>query len=159
MMKVRLLPNFGIKPKAKYGIKCYCFAAMGMLGSMLYTVAALAGDDPNGSPEGSIGEMAGFLTGSFGSFVSLIIAICYVAGIGMTASGVFKFKQHKDNPTQVPLGGPIVMLFIGASLIWIPAIIKATGGTIGASAEDVGGALGSDPFDTEKNDTKISNFS
>ena len=35
-------------------------------------------------------------------------------------TAIFKFKQHKDNPTQVPVGTPVAMLAISAALVFLP---------------------------------------
>jgi len=46
------------------------------------------------------------------------------------AGAIAKFKQHKDNPTQIPIGTPIALLFIGAALLFLPTILQIAGGTI-----------------------------
>jgi intracellular multiplication protein IcmD len=37
-----------------------------------------------------------------------------------------KFKQHKDNPTQTPIGTPIALVFIAAALLFLPSILGVT---------------------------------
>ena len=67
-------------------------------------------------------------------------ATSYLAGFGFAIAGVFKFKQHKDNPQQAPLGTCIAMLLVGISLIFLPSIITVGGGTLGTSNQgNVGG--------------------
>ena len=58
-----------------------------------------------------------------------MMGISYVAGIGFFIGAIFKFKQHKDNPTQIPMGTPIALLMIAMSLLFMPYLIKASGGT------------------------------
>lgn len=41
-----------------------------------------------------------------------------------------KFKQHKDNPTQITIGTPIALTFVAASLLFLPSILSVTGGTM-----------------------------
>jgi intracellular multiplication protein IcmD len=94
----------------------------------------------------TLGDMADNLTKVFPSFVKLVVAISYIAGIGFAAAGIMKFKQHKDNPTQVPLGGPIAMIFIAAALIYLPTIIQSTGATVFGGDGKTGSAVGVDPF-------------
>lgn len=36
---------------------------------------------------------------------------------------VYNFKQHKDNPTQLPIGTPIALVAIAAALLFLPSII------------------------------------
>lgn len=90
----------------------------------------------------NLGEMAKEVTGSFQSFGELMIAIAYLGGFGFMIFGVFKFKQHKDNPTQVPLGTPITMVALGAILVFLPAFVKPAGKTLGVAEESAGGFTG-----------------
>lgn len=92
--------------------------------------AGSTGGGSSGPPEGSIGTLADTIIQSLQSVQDMLIAVCYIAGVGFAGAGIFKFKQHKDNPTQVTLGGPIAMIFIAAALIYLPSVIVATGTTI-----------------------------
>ena len=67
------------------------------------------------------------ITSQFSAIIKLMFAVAYVAGFGFVAAAIFKFKQHKDNPTQIPMGTPIAMLLIGIALIFLPNIIKPAG--------------------------------
>ena len=59
-----------------------------------------------------------------------MITVSFIAGIGFAMASVFKFKQHKDNPTQVPIGTPFAMFAIGIVLIFLPAIFTPAGSSI-----------------------------
>ena len=89
----------------------------------------------NAAPAGSIGELASNVTGSFSSLGKLMAATSYLAGFGFAIAGVFKFKQHKDNPTQIPMGTPIALLVVGIVLIFLPGIIAPAGVTIFKDAD------------------------
>jgi len=55
---------------------------------------------------------------------------------GATAAALAKFNQHKDNPTQIPLGTPIALVFISAALLFLPTILSTAGVTaFGGGAE------------------------
>ena len=82
------------------------------------------------------------LTAALGSFKQLIIVASYIAGIGFFMSGLIKFKAHRDAPTQVPLSAPIVLVCIGAALVFMPSIIQTAGETAFEEAQS-GGADGS----------------
>lgn len=97
-------------------------------------VFAASSSGSSGPPSGSIGTLADTIITSLQSVQDMLIAVCYIAGVGFAGAGIFKFKQHKDNPTQVPLGGPIAMIFIAAALIYLPSVIIATGTTIFGSS-------------------------
>ena len=77
-----------------------------------------------------IGAIAANVTGNLANIAKLITAGSYVAGMAFAVGAIAKFKQHKENPQQMPLSTPIVLLFIGIALIFIPAIFKAGGGTL-----------------------------
>src|SRR5579862_3428158 len=66
----------------------------------LYTALAQADDQKN------LGAIATTLTGSFAGVAKLITAGAYMAGIGFAMASMLKFKAHKDNPTQIPIGTP-----------------------------------------------------
>lgn len=94
--------------------------------------------------DAGLAKIASNVTGSFEALGKLMIAVAYLAGIGFTLGALFKFKQHKDNPTQIPLGTPLAMLVIGIVLIFLPLIIKPAGETIFGTekAGTAGGFLG-----------------
>jgi len=82
----------------------------------------------------TIGGMASSITGSFESLTKLITAGSYLAGLGFSIGAIMKFKQHKDNPTQIPIGTPIALVFIAAALLFLPSILGVTGATMFGSA-------------------------
>jgi intracellular multiplication protein IcmD len=82
----------------------------------------------------NLGGIASNITSNFTSLASLITACSYIAGLGFAIGAVMKFKMHKDNPTQVPIGTPISLVFIAAALLFLPSILGVTSGTIFGSA-------------------------
>lgn len=78
----------------------------------------------------TIGGMASSIAGSFTSLAKLITAGSYLAGLGFSIGAIMKFKQHKDNPTQIPIGTPIALVFIAAALLFLPSILGVTGSTM-----------------------------
>ena len=94
-----------------------------------------------GATEGhqTAGQVAKNIHGSFGKIAQLITASAYLLGLALVVGSIMKFKQHKDNPTQVPIGTPIALLIIGASLLFLPSVLGVTGKTIfGSKAETAG---------------------
>lgn len=71
-----------------------------------------------------ISGLASNIQATFIPIINLVVALCYLAGVGFTAAAIFKFKAHKDNPTQIPIGTPIMMLFVGIALLFLPEIVK-----------------------------------
>jgi hypothetical protein len=46
-----------------------------------------------------------------------IVVFSYIAGLGLAIASIFKFKQHKDNSTQISLAVAVVLLVAGLVLI------------------------------------------
>jgi intracellular multiplication protein IcmD len=77
----------------------------------------------------TVGTVASSITSSFSNLTKLITAGSYIAGLGFSIGAIMKFKQHKDNPTQIPIGTPIALLLVGAALLFVPEIETTTGQT------------------------------
>jgi intracellular multiplication protein IcmD len=129
--------------KATVTQRGWFFTAMVALitGLCFYSGYALAADYQN------IGQIATNVTGTFYGIAQLITAGSYIAGMGFALAAIMKFKQHKDNPTNIPIGTPIALLFISAALIFLPTIFGVAGTTIfGTSGGSVGGVTGVSTF-------------
>lgn len=118
------------------------FAYFGTL-LALFLISNLAMAGAEASPDGSVGAVADTISGSMTGIAKLITATSYVAGVGFALMGMLKLKAHKDNPTQVPLSQPIVLLAIAAGLVFLPSLIKTAGKTVWKDGGTSGGAAGS----------------
>lgn len=105
---------------------------------MLFGVEVMAGD----AGSQSLGGMAANITSSFKSLTKLITGGAYLAGLGFSIGAIMKFKQHKDNPTQIPIGTPVALVFIAAALLFLPSILGITGYTMFGSSGSVAGPGG-----------------
>jgi intracellular multiplication protein IcmD len=117
-----------------------CFKAM-MIFLFIYSGYVFADDGTNKS----LKDIALSVMGSFQALGQLMIAMSYVSGIGFSIAAIFKFKQHKDNPTQIPVSTPIALLGVGVVLIFLPGIVTPVGYTIfgtGANLEQMAGGYG-----------------
>jgi intracellular multiplication protein IcmD len=102
----------------------------------LFLVDPAFAADP-GSATG-LGGLATNITKSFGAIGQLMIGTAYLAGIGFSIAAIFKFKQHKDNPTQIPVGTPIALLVIAICLVFLPMLFNPAGETIfGSKASEI----------------------
>lgn len=90
----------------------------------------------------TLGDMAVKITESFEGLAKLITAGAYMAGIGFVMASMLKFKAHKDNPTQIPIGTPIALLFVGSALIFLPHIFIIAGYTIFGGTSGAAGIHG-----------------
>ena len=77
----------------------------------------------------TLGDMAAQITDSFKNVTSLITAISYLAGLAFAIGAILKFKQHKDQPGQIPIGQPIGLTLIAGALVFLPSVISTLGYT------------------------------
>lgn len=130
-MKTTMIRTSENSHKALWTLMGY-FSAL--LALFLISNLALAADATTAG-EGSLGSVAATITGSMTNVAKLITATSYVAGVGFALMGMLKLKAHKDNPTQVPLSQPIVLLCIAAGLVFLPSLIKTAGKTVWSDSE------------------------
>lgn len=90
----------------------------------------------------TVGDIGVQITNSFAGLAKLITAGAYIAGMGFALTAILKFKAHKDNPTQIPIGTPIALLFIGGALLFLPNLFSIAGMTIFGSTSNVGSIYG-----------------
>lgn len=120
---------------SKKTLKSVIAFGVGMIGFWVTKVFAQTTQD--------IAAIANQVSSTFSSLGQLMTATAYLAGFGLVIFAIFKFKQHKDNPQQVPMGTPITMLLIGIALIFLPNIIMPAGTSIFGSGATAGGFTGS----------------
>lgn len=111
------------------------FKALALVFGMTYVGAAFA-DSQN------LGQVAQNITGNMKDVAELITAAAYVAGLGFAVAAILKFKAHKDNPQQIPVGTPIALLFIAAALIFLPSLLGVSGQTVFGSGAQAGKTSG-----------------
>ena len=74
---------------------------------------------------------------SFRGIEGALNAGATLAGVGCLIAAVFKMKQVKDNPTQIPVSTPIALLAVAALFLAIPGLYKPVGQTLfGESVND-----------------------
>ena len=91
----------------------------------------------------TLGTMASSITKTFGNVGLMITGGSYIAGLAFAITAIMKFKQHKDNPTQITIGTPIALVFIAAALLFLPSILDVTGQTMFGAAGTTAGPGGS----------------
>ena len=93
----------------------------------------------------NIGAVASNITSNIQALTQLISAGAYLGGTAMFLIAVFQFRQHKENPTQVPLSKPMMFLAIAGALLFLPTLITVTGATIFGQGAKMGSATGVAP--------------
>ena len=60
----------------------------------------------------------------------VLLITSYVVGVLCSFTAILQFKTHKENPQQMSLSRPIVMLIVGASLMFLPNILTLAGASL-----------------------------
>jgi intracellular multiplication protein IcmD len=79
---------------------------------------------------GDIVSVATKVTTQATAIVKLLNVAAYVAGVGFALAGVLQFKAHKENPQQVPLSKPVVMIVVSACLLFLPSVLDIAGASL-----------------------------
>jgi len=90
----------------------------------------------------TLGTMASSIVKTFTSVGNAITGGSYVAGLAFSIGAIMKFKQHKDNPTQIPIGTPISLVFISAALLFLPSVLSVAGFTMFGAQGTTAGPTG-----------------
>lgn len=94
----------------------------------------------------SVDSIASSVNSSFSNLTKLITAGSYLAGLGFSIGAIMKFKQHKDDPTQIPIGTPLALDLVSAATLYLPTIsassVQAAAEKAGVSASSVKAAAG-----------------
>lgn len=126
--------NRSIKTNNSQWMKAFMHAILA--GCCFYAGHAFAANSP------TITGLVSNVTGTTQQLGTLIVSIAYVAGLGFAMGSILKFKQHKDNPTQIPIGTPIALLFVSAALMFLPSVFRMAGTSIFGSEAQSGGFQG-----------------
>lgn len=110
-------------------------ATLGLLGGLCLASGAFA--------DSGISTIVNNITDTFKSIGELLTAGAYLGGFVLVIMGIFKFKQHKDNPQQNPMGSAITIFLVGVFLIFIPSIIQPAAESVFGSGATAGGVTGS----------------
>jgi intracellular multiplication protein IcmD len=124
----------------KYGlpvIGCFCVLTL-LSGAALAQVVQ----------DGSWGGVAATIIKSFTNLAKLITAGSYLGGLAFSIGAIMNFKQHKDNPTQTPIGKPVGYTFIAMSLLFLPSVLAVSGFTMFEGAAKTPGPGGT-VFETQ----------
>lgn len=78
----------------------------------------------------TVNDVADNIIGQLSAGKNLVVMMAYMAGLGFLMASFYKFKQHKDNPTQVPVGNPLTMVSIAVLLLFLTNLIQPIGETI-----------------------------
>ncbi len=99
----------------------------------LVTIGMMAGADVAKANDVNFSNITENIGDSTSNLPNLISTVAYVGGIGLGVAGIFKLKQHVDQPGQHPMKDGLVRLGAGGGLLALPFMSKAMQGTIAGS--------------------------
>ena len=70
--------------------------------------------------------------------IQFILALSFVSGWGFIIAAIFKFKQVRENPQQVPVSTPFAFLLTAMLLIFMPGLMRFGGETLFVNTEHKG---------------------
>ena len=109
---------------------------IGLLGMTLgLCTAAFAGGN-------DVASVATQVTTEFNAIAKLLSVTAYVAGVGFAMGGILQFKAHKENPQQVPLSKPVVMIVVAGCLLFLPTILNIAGSSLFGGSQTSAGTAG-----------------
>ena len=91
------------------------------------------------------GEIATDLRGQVSNIGTLITVISFVLGVALAISGLMKFRAHSQNPNDPSnkMSTAFVLMFAGAGLVAVPAVLGSGISTIfGTGADTTNGTTG-----------------
>jgi ABC-type spermidine/putrescine transport system permease subunit II len=89
----------------------------------------------------NFGDIARNINDSVAELPGLVTGIAYLVGIVMGITGIFKLKDHVDNPSQTPLKEGAIRLVAGGALFALPIVYDAMLTTIGTSSRSIRPAM------------------
>ncbi len=94
------------------------------------TMGMLAGNADAASAATTFKDMTTNIITASSGFNNLISVVCWIGGAGLGVAGIFKLKNHVDNPGQTPMKDGLVRLGCGGALLAFPFIMQAMQGSI-----------------------------
>lgn len=84
-----------------------------------------------------LSDMINNTTASFGNIPNILSVISYISGLFLSVAGLYKFKEHVDNPSQNPLSAGVKRFIAGGMFLTLPYMMIAVRNSImgGAGTE------------------------
>lgn len=78
----------------------------------------------------TVGDTIDLLTGNFATIPTILSSVSYIMGCFYAAWGIFKFKDHVDNPSGTPMSAGVKRFFGGGMLFALPYMAEVVKGTL-----------------------------
>lgn len=94
----------------------------------------------------SLGNVANNGTDAMEMMANFLTALSYVIGFAFGVGAILKYKNYRDNPSQVTIGTPIFLAFISLIFVFMPMLFMVAGDTIFGSSATVAPSIATDSF-------------
>lgn len=78
--------------------------------------------------DSSIAQLSSNILGPVSLFTKTLYNACYIIGTMLIMSSFVQYRDHRNNPSQVPISRPVLLLIFGLLLIGLPFIGHLTAG-------------------------------
>lgn len=58
---------------------------------------------------------------------AIFTGAAYIAGLMLFVGAIFKFRQHREAPQQVPIGQPLTLFGLSVLAVFLPGFLNLTG--------------------------------
>ncbi|MFN7096208.1 MAG: DUF6750 family protein [Gammaproteobacteria bacterium] len=69
-----------------------------------------------------LGDVMGNIVGPVTGLGHMMNGVCYVIGLGFLLVGLLQYKYHRENPQQIKISTPIILVLLGVIMIALPFI-------------------------------------
>ena len=97
------------------------FKFLGLLGVSLFYIEPAWAQEVHAR---DIGDVFYNLAVQYTDIGFLIVGVSAISGLGFGIAAAYKFKQYKDNPTQIPIGTPVALLIVSVLMWFMPSIVS-----------------------------------
>lgn len=63
----------------------------------------------------------------YAQIAAIFTGAAYVAGLMLFVGAIFKFRQHREAPQQVPIGQPLTLFGLSVLAVFLPGFLDLTG--------------------------------
>lgn len=87
----------------------------------------------------NVGEIASDLRSQVTNLTALLTVVAFIVGVGLAIMGLIKFRAHTQNPNDpsASMSSAFILIFVGAAMVAIPALLGTGITTIFGTGADV----------------------
>lgn len=112
---------------------------------MILSVLFVVGSSSAAFAGGKLSDILINVVDSWSGVTNILSTVAWIAGSFLGVAGIFKFKDHVDNPSQTPLSAGVKRMIAGGMFFALPFMIRAMRGSlfgdtaVGANEHNVSG--------------------